>query len=89
MVLLPVVVVAATLLVAEAVGAAGPAPRRAIVAAAPASAASSPDGAPPRVSPYVIAAKQHALAASSAGHGHAVPPSMRHTRQPVGQVAPQ
>jgi hypothetical protein len=89
MVLLAVVVVAAGLLIAEAAGAAGPAPRRAIVAAAPASAASSPEGAPPRISPYAFIARQHSLAASSAGHAPVVPPSMRHTRQPIGKAAPQ
>jgi hypothetical protein len=89
MVFLAVVVIAAGLLVAEAAGAAGPAPGRAVVAARPASAASSPEGAQARISPYAFIARQHALAASSVGHAPVVPPSMRRTRQPVGQPSPQ
>lgn len=53
------------------------------VAAAP--AASSAPAMPPRVSPYVIAARRHAQAASGAGHAPAIPPTMRRTRQAIGE----
>jgi hypothetical protein len=60
--------------------------KRVLAPAPAASAVSSAEGARPRVSPYTIAARQHAQAASSAGHAPAVPPSMRRTHQAIGQV---
>jgi hypothetical protein len=53
--------------------------------AAAAPAASSASATPPRVSPYTIAARKHAQAASGAAHAPAVPPTMRRTRQAIGQ----
>jgi hypothetical protein len=59
-------------------------------AAAPAaSAASSPAGAQPRVSPYALAARRQAQAASGAGHAPAVPPSMQRTRRAISRVPPR
>jgi hypothetical protein len=78
-------------------GAASKGPRRPIV---PAHAAGTPSvdatadasadaAARPRVSPYAIAARQHAQAAPGPGHLAAVPPSMRRTRMAVSRVPPQ
>jgi hypothetical protein len=41
---------------------------------------------PVRVSPYVIAARQRALAASEAAHAPVVSPMMRYAHQAIGQV---
>jgi len=62
------------------------APRRSKLArpATPAAAASAAATAP-RVSPYAIAARQHAQAASGAANARAVPPTTRRTRQPIGR----
>jgi hypothetical protein len=40
---------------------------------------------PPRLSPYANLARQHARTASGATHAPAVPPTVRRTRQPIGQ----
>jgi hypothetical protein len=49
------------------------------------AAASASASAAPRVSPHAIAARQHALAASGGGHSPALPPTLRRTRQAIGQ----
>ena len=55
-------------------------------AATPATGAAS---SAQRVSPYAIAARQHAMAASGARKVAAVPPSMKRTRAQVSQVPTQ
>jgi hypothetical protein len=68
--------------------AAAPPERRPVHPAPPAAAAStarSAPAAPPHLSPYFVAARQHAQATSGTAHAPSVPPSMRRTRQPIGQ----
>lgn len=81
-------VVAASLLLvptrADAATPGGTSARPAAPAAA-APAASSAPATPPRVSPYTLAARRHALEASGAAHAPAVPPTVRRTRKPIGQ----
>jgi hypothetical protein len=60
-------------------------PARPSSPAAAAPPARSAPATPPHPSPYFIAARQHARAASGTTHAPSVPPSMRHTRQPIGQ----
>jgi hypothetical protein len=81
------VVAGSLLLVATRADAATPggkSPRPAAPAAA-APAASSATATPPRISPYAIAARRQALATPGTAHAPSVPPSMRRTRQPIGQ----
>ena len=66
-----------------------PAPTSAMAAAPAASAASSPADAQPRLSPYAVAARRQAQAASGAGHAPAVPPSMQRTRRAISRVPPR
>jgi hypothetical protein len=40
---------------------------------------------PPRLSPYANLARQHARTASGAAHAPVVPPTVKRTRQPIGQ----
>jgi hypothetical protein len=65
--------------------AAGPANRMISVAAAPASAAS---GSVHHVSPHILAARQHALAASAPQKGTS-PLAMNKPHRPAGQSRPQ
>ena len=62
------------------------APRRGKLArpVAPATATSAAATAP-RVSPYAIAARQHAQATSGSANALAVSPTTRRTRQPIGR----
>lgn len=57
----------------------------------PTSSVSSPAApganAPAPVSPYVLAARRHALAVGVKGPGPVVPPSQRRTRQAIGQLS--
>jgi hypothetical protein len=53
--------------------------------AASAVPATAQGGAPPRVSAYAIANRQHLEAASKAGHTPVKPVSMRRTHQTIGQ----
>jgi hypothetical protein len=81
------VVAGTLLLVPTLAGAATPGGKsaRPASAAAAAPAASSATATPPRVSPYAIAARRQALAASGTAHVPSVPPSMRRMRKPIGQ----
>ena len=60
-------------------------PAQPVAAEATASAASAAETRPARISPYVIAARQHAQAASDTAHAPAVPPTMRRTQQAIGR----
>jgi len=60
------------------------APRGKLARPATPAAASSAATAP-RVSPYAIAARQHAQAASGAANAPAVSSTTRRTRQPIGR----
>jgi hypothetical protein len=81
-------IVAGGLLLMPTLADAAPRDRKVAQPAAPAGAsgASSPAGAQPRVSPYALAARRQAQAASGAGHAPAVPPSMRRTRRAISRV---
>jgi hypothetical protein len=74
-------VVGILLLPADAI-CATPTPTSAMVAASAA-------GAQPRVSPYALAARRQAQAASGAGHAPAVPPSTQRTRRAISRVPPR
>lgn len=79
---------AGSLLLMPAPASAAPPERKPGHPAPPAAAASTARSAParpPQLSPYFIAARQHAQATSGTAHAPSVPPSMRHTRQPIGQ----
>jgi hypothetical protein len=71
--------VVGTLVVPLAAPGATTAPQGGAVAAAPA-------GAPPRVSPYVLAARRQAQVAPGAGHAPALPPAMQRTRRATSQA---
>lgn len=59
---------------------------RPVLAPSSATTAAPPeDSAPPHVSPYAIANRQHLEAASKAGHIPVKPVSMRRTHQAIGQ----
>jgi hypothetical protein len=83
--------VAAPLLAVDlTAGAAGLSAKPVISASAPAPAASTVStgtAQAPRVSPYLVAARQHMQAASTPASPAAVPLSMRRSRQPIGQHA--
>ncbi len=81
-------IVAGSLMVIPGRAHAAPTVRRPARPAAPAAVASAPPptfAMPSRVSPYAVVARQHAQAASGPAHAPSVPPSMRRTRQPIGQ----
>jgi len=83
-------VVAGSLLLVPALADAAPPRGTSARPAAPATAAPAAPSAsatPPHVSPYAIAARQHAQAASGAAHAPAVPPTVRRTRKAIGKRA--
>jgi hypothetical protein len=79
------VALAGGLLLVPLLGKAAPGERTAVRPAAP-RAAAAPVAWPVHLSAHAVAARQRALAAAGAAHSPVVPPSLRHTRQPVGQV---
>ena len=76
-------IVAGSLLLMPMLADAAPRGKLARPAAPPAAASAAATA--PRVSPYAIAARQHAQAASGSANALAVSPTTRRTRQPIGR----